>query len=131
MTKRGLFSANLLSLELQLKSLFDEVGGTSLISLLDVIAELSHDEQKIILDRFRNVTEKFAKEGIRITSCTNRQLAEMEESLYEDLVSRFESAKETQTKSKLSIVPARKNSINNDPIDLAKKRAEKDKSVIN
>lgn len=131
MSKKGLFSANLLSLELQLKSLFDEVGGVSAISFLDTISTLSQEEQKIVLERFKVVIEKITAQDIRVNSCTKEQLTELENSLYEDLVARFEHAKDPLNGPKLELLKGGKPFSLSEPIDLAKKRAEKDKSFIN
>ncbi len=86
MEPRGQFAKILLSLELQLKTLLDDVGGSHAASFLDALAKLRRAEQTVILPVFRRALERLIAGSIRLDSKEDQSLRDFEEALYQDLV---------------------------------------------
>ena len=97
MTRDGNFSNSLLSLEAQLKTLLEEVGGQSAIEFLDTVAELHPSEQKTALKLLTRVVRKFADSNTRFPSEGDLALKRFEEDLYNDLVREFETRQKNAT----------------------------------
>ncbi len=137
----GRFTSNLLSLQLQLKSLLDDAGGEHVVALLDSLCTLTSAEQEVALKIMRVVVERLAKRDERLLSGKDEQMRELEEFLYNDIVNSFEThpARKNSKKStgKLAVVHGGKGSSvkeENRPICLAERRAKKSgdfKPVLN
>lgn len=83
----NLFSRNLLSLELQLKTLLAGAGGEQTTELLDGLSRLSGTEQKIALGVFQRVLRRVLDGEKRVASADDKALREFEDSLFEDIES--------------------------------------------
>jgi hypothetical protein len=88
----GTFTANLFSLQMQLKSLFDEAGGESSIKLLDKLARLSPTEQKLALSLFQKVIERVLSGELRVASERDKFMKELEDTLYSDILDSMKEA---------------------------------------
>jgi hypothetical protein len=88
----GTFTANLFSLQMQLKSLFDEAGGESSIKLLDKLARLSQTEQKLALTLFQKVIERVLSGELRVASERDKFMKELEDTLYSDILDSMKEA---------------------------------------
>ena len=80
------FSANLLALQLQLKTLLEESGGEAVVGLLDALCSLSGREQEIILKVFTSVIKKIAAGDVHLESAKDAELSQFENGLYLDLL---------------------------------------------
>lgn len=101
----GTFTANLFSLQIQLKSLFDEAGGESSIKLLDKLSRLSPTEQKLALTLFQKVIERVLSGELRVASERDKFMQELEDTLYSDIL---DSMKEASGDIPRSSAPNRK-----------------------
>lgn len=88
----GIFTANLFSLQIQLKSLFDEAGGESSIKLLDKLSRLSATEQKLALSLFQKVIERVLSGELRVASQRDQFMKELEDTLYSDILHSMKEA---------------------------------------
>lgn len=88
----GTFTANLFSLQIQLKSLFDEAGGESSIKLLDKLSRLSPTEQKLALTLFQKVIERVLSGELRVASQRDQFMKELEDTLYSDILHSMKEA---------------------------------------
>ena len=88
----GYFSPGLLSLQIQLKTLFEGVGGDKTIELLDSLSNLNKSEQNILLEMFKKATDKVLNGPHRLTSPNDDELKAFEDGLYNDLVNSFQEA---------------------------------------
>ncbi len=104
----GVFSASLMSLQLQLKSLLDEAGGEQTLTLLDKLSTLSSKEQKTALSAFINVVNKISLGDKRFMTPEDAALQDLEENLFNDIVSAMEEAERAPVRAALSGQTARK-----------------------
>jgi len=128
MSVDGLFSANLKSLNLQLKTLLEDCGGDDVQRLLDTLCRLNASEQEIVLKIFNNVLEKLASGKIRLETCADRDRKEFEEELFGDIAKSIQLAIALPLKSKLEVIdggksPPRKTA--HTVLDLEKLRNER------
>lgn len=82
----GSFSSNLLSVQLQLGTLIEGIGGESATKFLDSVSKLSATEQGLVLGALSRVVEKIANGEERLYSNDDIALKNFEEGLYNDLV---------------------------------------------
>ena len=94
----GNFTASLMSLELQMNTLLEEVGGDEAKALLDSVSNLSRCEQKQILGLFRRVVNQVVAGEKRVYSDEDKRLAEFEEQLFQDVL---RSLDEIELKNKI------------------------------
>lgn len=131
----GRFSANLLSLQLQLKTLFDEAGGEGVMNLLDSLCKLTGLEQKIALDTFNKVIERIAHGDKRFISEEDQHLKDFEDGLYKDVINSMFEASTTFKKQPLELVAGGKaKEQKKEPIDFNQARAARkgaSKPVLN
>lgn len=104
MKENNRFTSNLLSLKLQLKTLFEDAGGDDAIALLDLLATLSHGEQKVVHSMFRRVIAKLLELDLQLSSMEEDMLKEFEETLYQDIVSALHDESESQTSKRLEVL---------------------------
>jgi hypothetical protein len=123
------FSANFLSLQLQLKTLLEEAGGDELMPFLDALGTMNRSEQKIILKVLTRTIEKVATKTPRLATDGDLALKEFEDSLFADLAQALETG---ETKSptrprKIEVLSGGKASPEPEktPIDLAAARKRK------
>jgi len=96
----GRFSTSLLSLQLQLQTLMEDVGGEHALKLLDTLTELSKSEQKVMLGVFTRVTQRFSRGTLRLESPDDRKLKDLEDSLFDDIMLAMRAASRTNTNVK-------------------------------
>ena len=81
----GLFSANLFSLQLQIKTLLEGAGGDQALELLDTLCTLNKSEQRVALQVFQRCLARVAESEQNLCSTEDRALKEFEEQLYQDI----------------------------------------------
>lgn len=86
-SKGGDFTRNFLSLQLQLQTLMEGVGGEGTASLLDSLAQLGDLERRRIVPLLSRVVARIAQSDKRIFSDEDRSMHQFEEALYDSLVS--------------------------------------------
>ena len=104
MSADGLFSANLKSLNLQLKTLLEDCGGDNVQRLLDMLCRLNASEQEIVLKIFSNTLERLASGKIRLETCADRDRKEFEEELFGDIAKSIQLAIALPLESKLEVI---------------------------
>lgn len=82
----GPFSANLLALQLQLKTLLEESGGEAVVGLLDALCTLTGEEQQNVLRVFTSVIKRIAAGEVHLESEKDKELSKFENGLYLDLL---------------------------------------------
>jgi hypothetical protein len=110
----GDFTKSLLSLQLQLQTLLEGVGGDETAGLLDALAKLSDSERALVIPMLTRVINRLVESGTRLQSSEDLQMQDFENSLYEsvlsamgDVVGTDAGAKE-KSQAKLAIVPGGK-----------------------
>jgi hypothetical protein len=136
-SRGGEFTRNLLSLQLQLQTLLEGVGGEGTASLLDGLAQLSDSERKRIIPLLSRVVSRVLKGEKRLMTAEDKELQDFEDSLFQGiLASMGQSANDDQVdlknEKKLEVLsggkPTGRQTINRKPIkapsliDLAKAR---------
>lgn len=86
-SKGGEFTRNFLSLQLQLQTLMEGVGGEGTATLLDSLAQLSESERRKIIPLLSRVVSKIAQGEKRMFSEEDRSLQDFEDALYDSIVS--------------------------------------------
>jgi hypothetical protein len=89
--REGMVTRNLLSLELQLKTLFEDCGGQDSLQLLDALSKLSKREQEVALKMFAAVCEKVARSEQRVISKEEESLKNFEDDLFESIVAEIQA----------------------------------------
>ena len=97
--KQGSFSKNLLSLKLQLDTLFEDIGGADVVTLLDSLSSLSSSERSVAINLMTKVCERLSTAENRSFTRSEAKMKELEDHLVDEIV------RELQTNpSKLSLV---------------------------
>jgi hypothetical protein len=114
----GDFTKSLLSLQLQLQTLLEGVGGEETAGLLDALAKLSETERSIVIPVLSKVISRIASGEQRLQTQDDIQLQEFENSLFESVLSAMgEAVGEPQSSRenarKLAVVPGGKTSSDN------------------
>jgi hypothetical protein len=114
----GEFTKSLLSLQLQLQTLLEGVGGEGTATLLDGLAKLSETERAVIIPVISQVIGRIANGEQRLSSDEDQRMKEFEDSLFESVlaamgnVNKESSANSDDTKAvgskKLAVVPGGK-----------------------
>ena len=105
----GRFSKNLLSVKLQIQSLFEDVGGDNAIALLDSLCALTATEQKVALKVMKRVIDRLAQEEPRLLSPNEQRMQDLEDFIVSDIVRELSGETDsTEKSSKLSLVPGGK-----------------------
>lgn len=111
----GDFTKNLLSLQLQLKTLLEGVGGKDTAALLDALAQLHKSECAVVIPLLARVIQRVASGEKRLSTHEDRELKDFEDSLFDSIVEAFgntatanelDLAKEKE--AKLAILPGGK-----------------------
>jgi hypothetical protein len=109
----GDFTKSLMSLQLQLQTLLEGVGGDETAGLLDVLAKLNDSERTVIIPILTRVINRLIESGSRIQSQEDLQMQDFENSLFESVLSAMGdgSAEGSNEKSqkKLAVVKGGKN----------------------
>ena len=87
-----LFSANLTSLQLQIKTLLEECGGEHVTQLLDTLCRLNASEQQSVLKIFTNTVERLISGGLRLETRSDRERKEFEDQLFGDIADSIQLA---------------------------------------
>jgi hypothetical protein len=82
----GDFTKSLMSLQLQLQTLMEGVGGDHTASLLDNLARLSDSERAAIIPLISKVIAQVANGDKRLLSAKDEELKDFEDSLYESVL---------------------------------------------
>lgn len=99
----GNFSNNLLSLQLQLKTLLDGAGGEDTIAFLDLLSNLYRSEQKASLALFSKVLRRIINGDKRFLAPQDQSAKKFEEELYRDILEAIQDNREPESK-RLSVV---------------------------
>lgn len=137
---KGRFTSNLLSLQLQLKTLLEDAGGQNAVRMLDALCSLTPTEQEIALKVFKNVLERVATREDRIFSRRDKEMRELEDNLFEHIISDLKLSEKSDRK--LSLVcggktvtsSKREKKSESKTVSLAERRARKDepfKPILN
>jgi len=86
------FSANLFSLQLQLKTLLEDAGGDHALALLDALCKLNRSEQEIVIRMLTKIVQKLIQSDVRFSCEEDRVLNEFEDALYQDIVGEMQRA---------------------------------------
>lgn len=131
------FSANFLSLQLQLKTLLEESGGDELLPFLDALATLNRSEQKLLLKMLARTIEKVVATTPRFATDGDLALKNFEDSLYQDIAEALDVGHIKDVRSKrIEVLDGgkEKSAPSNSPIDLAAVRKRKklsSESILN
>ncbi len=109
-SRGGNFTRNLLSLQLQLQTLLEGVGGEGTASLLDGLSQLSETERKRIIPLLSRVVGRVLKGDKRLSSSEDKDLQNFEDSLFDSIMSALgQSANDDrvlpEAERKLEILP--------------------------
>lgn len=109
----GDFTKSLLSLQLQLKTLLEGVGGESTATLLDAVAQLHESERERIIPILSRVISRVVKGDKRLMTDHDKYLKDFEDSLFDSISSALgHSANDDEaprdTDYKLEVVPGGK-----------------------
>lgn len=115
----GEFTKSLLSLQLQLQTLLEGVGGEGTATLLDGLAKLSETERAVLIPVISQVIGRIANGEQRLTSDQDQRMKEFEDSLFESVLAAMggtksessansDKAQSADTSKKLAVVPGGK-----------------------
>lgn len=109
----GDFTKSLISLQMQLQTLLEGVGGEETAGLLDGLAKLSETERSLIVPLITKVINTIAHGDKRVMSAKDKELKEFEDALFNDVLAALEKPQSSHTPSKeagprLAVVPGGK-----------------------
>lgn len=112
-SRGGNFTRNLLSLQLQLQTLLEGVGGEGTASLLDGLSQLSDAERKRIIPLLSRVVTRVVKGEKRLASAEDKELQNFEDSLFDSIMAALGQSSnddlvESTSERKLEMVPGGK-----------------------
>ena len=112
-SKGGDFTKSLLSLQLQLKTLLEDVGGEDTAALLDALANLSKSERAAAIPLLLRAVKRIASGEKRLSTDEDKELKDFEDSLFNSVLEAFgntandlDLAKEPE--AKLAVLPGGK-----------------------
>jgi len=82
----GDFTKSLLSLQMQLQTLLEGVGGEETAGLLDGLAQLSEAERSVVIPRITRTIKEITKSERRLMSDKDREMKEFEDSLFDGVM---------------------------------------------
>jgi hypothetical protein len=85
-SRGGNFTRNLLSLQLQLQTLLEGVGGEGTASLLDGLSQLSETERKRIIPLLSRVVNRVLRGEKRVSSAEDKELQNFEDALFDSII---------------------------------------------
>ncbi|MCB0311353.1 MAG: DotU family type IV/VI secretion system protein [Bdellovibrionales bacterium] len=101
----GHFSGTLLSLQLQLKTLFEGAGGDQVVELLDALSELRLSEQAVLLEVFTAVANRVFRGEQRLETEGDLARQQFEDGLYAEILKAMrEAAHPESSNAKLTVV---------------------------
>jgi hypothetical protein len=89
--RKGNFSNNLFSLQMQVRTLLDGAGGDAAIELLDNLCELNKSERRVALKVFNRVVKRIQEGDFRLDTAEDKELKAFEENLYSEILHSFHS----------------------------------------
>ena len=95
----GDFTKSLLSLQLQLQTLLEGVGGDETAGLLDSLAKLTDSERALIIPILTKALGKILEGQLRLKSTEDLKLAEFEDNLFESVIAAMKGENTDQTKA--------------------------------
>lgn len=112
----GDFTKSLLSLQLQLQTILEGVGGEEAALLMDSLAKLSETERGHVIPMLTRVISRLVEEHDRVLSKDEEELKNFENALYESVVSAVVTngpknpvpLNMEEQRSKLAVVPGGK-----------------------
>jgi hypothetical protein len=109
-SRGGNFTRNLLSLQLQLQTLLEGVGGEGTASLLDGLSQLSETERKRIIPLLSRVVSRVLRGDKRLSSTEDKELQNFEDALFDSIMSALGQSSNDDTvtpesERKLEVVP--------------------------
>jgi hypothetical protein len=109
----GDFTKSLLSLQMQLQTLLEGVGGQETAGLLDGLAQLSETERSVVIPKLTKKINEIVKSDKRLISDKDREMKEFEDTLFEGVMEALTHeprVKPTtaETAPKLAVVPGGK-----------------------
>ena len=109
----GDFTKSLLSLQMQLQTLLEGVGGEETAGLLDGLAQLSEAERSLVIPRLTRTIKEIAKQDKRLMSDRDRELKDFEDSLFDGVMEALKhepgvKTLQSETGPKLAVVPGGK-----------------------
>ncbi len=102
--KSGVFSRNLFSLQLQLKTMLDGIGGEDATELLDLLGQLNGSERKLALKVLNRTLRKIVDGKERLETENDIQEKAFEEALYKDIMNSFFTAQPMEKGSGFSVL---------------------------
>lgn len=100
-SEKNSFSNNFTSLQMQLKTLFEDAGGNSTIKFLDLLSQLGEEEKRLVLAHFNNVITKILAGNLRLTTQSDIEKSEFENALYSDLIDAIQNPQQFEFKLEL------------------------------
>lgn len=85
-SRGGNFTRNLLSLQLQLQTLLEGVGGEGTASLLDGLSQLSETERKRVIPLLSRVVNRVLRGDKRVSSAEDKDLQNFEDALFDSII---------------------------------------------
>lgn len=82
----GDFTKSLLSLQIQLQTLLEGVGGNETAGLLDGLAQLSESERAVVIPRLTRTIQEIVKSDKRLLTERDHELKNFEDSLFEGVM---------------------------------------------
>lgn len=109
----GDFTKSLLSLQMQLQTLLEGVGGEETAGLLDGLAQLSEAERALVIPRLTRTIKEIVKSDKRLMSDRDREMKDFEDSLFDGVMEALKHEPgvkplHAETGPKLAVVPGGK-----------------------
>ena len=102
--RKGSFSASLLSLQLQLKTLLEEAGGDHAVNFLNTVSSLNQSEQKVVLEVFTSIVNRIINGEQRLVTEGDLARKDFEDALYSDIIDAMRDAAHDASSKRLSVV---------------------------
>jgi hypothetical protein len=115
----GEFTKSLLSLQLQLQTILEGVGGEEAAGLMDALAKLSNTERATVIPMLTRIIARLVTEHDRVLGKEEQELKEFENALFESVLSAVQgnggsdvvALNEDEGRSKLAVLPGGKGPI--------------------
>jgi len=109
----GDFTKSLLSLQLQLQTLLEGVGGEETAGLLDGLAKLTDAERSAVIPKITKTINELIQSDKRLVSEKDRELKRFEDSLFDGVLEALQqqsnaAVAKKETSPKLAVVPGGK-----------------------
>lgn len=132
----GTISSNLLSLQMQLKTVLEEAGGDAVLTLLDALCMLNRSEQVIALRTLNRIVKRIVLGDNRLFTSEDSARKDFEDGLYNEITRALRDTSEVENKKCFSVLDGGKcPEESRDPIDFLKekelRKSAKGKPYIN